>query len=165
MSFEEDQNIIALSGGCHWCTEGIFVSLRGVIEVAQGWIRSESPNDVWAEGILAHYDPDIISTADMIEVHLETHAATSKHSLRWKYRSAIYYRTVQEEEDFRRSLVQLAPRFDRPLITEVLPFVAFKLNQEEYLDYYRRNPEKPFCQRYISPKLEKLKLKNPGLLS
>lgn len=164
MSRHEHTNVISLSGGCHWCTEGIFVSLRGVRRVEQGWIKSESPNDTWAEGVVVYFDPKAIRAKDLIEVHLETHAATSRHSLRWKYRSAIYHRSAEEERDFRRSVAQFAQRFDRPLVTEILPFVAFKLNQENYLDYYRRNPEKPFCQRYISPKLDKLRQLYPNLV-
>lgn len=48
---------IGLGGGCHWCTEGIFQMLKGVVRVDQGFIRSEPPSDAWAEGVIVHFDP------------------------------------------------------------------------------------------------------------
>ncbi|MEM6395953.1 MAG: peptide-methionine (S)-S-oxide reductase [Bacteroidota bacterium] len=156
--------LIALSGGCHWCTEGIFISLRGVTKVDQGWIKSTPPNGAWAEGVIVHYDPDIITAKDLIEVHLETHSSTGDHPLRWKYRSAIYYKNYQEEKDFRRWKTQLAQSFEEPILTQILLFVDFKLNKKSYLDYYRRNPDAPFCKRYISPKLDRLRKNRPELM-
>lgn len=165
MQLIKNMHTIALSGGCHWCTEGVFISLRGVTKVDQGWIKSTSPNDAWAEGVVVYYDPSVISAKELIEVHLETHSSTSDHPLRRKYRSAIYYQSDLEDKDFRRWMSQIAPSFARPVLTQVIPFVDFKLNEETYLDYYRRQPDAPFCKRYISPKLEKLRRKKPTLLA
>jgi hypothetical protein len=44
--------------------------------------------------------------------------------------------------------------FNDTIITQVLPYVAFKLNIEDQLNYYHSNPEKPFCENYINPKLK-----------
>ena len=54
------------------------------------------------------------------------------------------------------ALEDLQTDFPEPIITEVLRFHQFKLNKEEYLDYYYSNPDKPFCQNIVKPKLLKL---------
>ncbi|MEM9546265.1 MAG: peptide-methionine (S)-S-oxide reductase [Bacteroidota bacterium] len=79
---------VGFGGGCHWCTEAVFQSLNGVTEVEQGWIASkEAP--LLSEAVIVHYDEKIIDLTILIEIHLRTHSATSSHSMRSKYRSAI----------------------------------------------------------------------------
>ena len=81
---------IGFGGGCHWCTEAVFQSLKGIETVEQGFIRSDAPADTWSEAVIVHYDPAEIDLAVLMEVHLRTHAATKDHSMRSKYRSAVY---------------------------------------------------------------------------
>jgi peptide-methionine (S)-S-oxide reductase len=142
---------IALGGGCHWCTEGVFVSLRGITRVEQGWVSSDPPNDAFSEAVIVHYDPTIISAEDLIAVHLETHAATKEHGLRHRYRSAVYAFSHEEERQFITILINLANEFSDPLVTKVYPFVDFKPSLPEHQEYYRTDPDRPFCVRCIGP--------------
>jgi peptide-methionine (S)-S-oxide reductase len=150
-------NEIGFGGGCHWCTEAIFQSLRGVKKVDQGWIRSHPPYDTYSEAARIQYDPEIISLATLIEIHLLTHSSTSNHPLREKYRSAIY--TLDEDSKIKslEILNDLKASDKKDYITRVLPMVEFKLNEEQFLDYYKNQPDAPFCKRYIHPKLKKLR--------
>jgi len=150
---------IGLGGGCHWCTEAVFLSLRGVHQVEQGWIASQPPNDAFSEAVIVTYDPAIITLADLITIHLYTHAATSNHSMRYKYRSAVYWFEEQDEKVIKEILASLQPQFEALIITQVLPFAVFRPSLPEHLNYYYSNPEKPFCTLYIHPKLELLKKK------
>jgi len=67
---------IGLGGGCHWCTEAVFLSLRGVTSVKQGFIRSTSPNCSFSEAVIVQFDNAEISQEVLIEVHLRKHSAT-----------------------------------------------------------------------------------------
>ncbi len=151
---------IGLGGGCHWCTEGVFVSLAGVRRVEQGWIASVAPDGDPSEAVIVHYDPAEIGSAELIQVHLETHASTSAHGLRDRYRSAIYAFSEGEAEGFRG---ELAEGGGGETVTRVLPFVSFTESLPEHLDYYRSDPERPFCRRYITPKLDRLRKDRPEL--
>ena len=73
--------------------------------------------------------------------------------MRSKYRSAIYTFSERQAKDILKLLTILQQEFDQPLITKVLPFEAFKENIEQYQNYYYTNPQLPFCQTYIAPKL------------
>ena len=77
-------------GGCHWCTEAVFQSLRGIVRVRQGFIAADPPYDGFSEAVAVAWDPVRISLEDLVAVHLATHASTSMHKMRGKYRSAIY---------------------------------------------------------------------------
>ncbi|RMB59435.1 peptide methionine sulfoxide reductase [Dokdonia sinensis] len=145
---------IAFGGGCHWCTEAVFQSIKGVFKVEQGYMASELPYDSLSEAVIIYYDREQISLKVLIEIHLYTHESTSNHSMRDNYRSAVYY---FNEEDFafaKAYISKFQQDFNRPLITQVLPFKIFKASRESIRDYYKKNPEKPFCKRYIAPKLK-----------
>jgi len=147
---------IGLGGGCHWCTEGIFQTLKGVIKVDQGWLSSLNEDNSFSEGVIVHFDNDIIDLSTLMSIHLHTHSCTSDHVMRHKYRSAIYTFSNQQLLEAKKILSSLQSDFNDPIITRILPFCEFKINEEDFLNYYRNNPDKPFCQTYIDPKIKLL---------
>lgn len=147
---------IGLGGGCHWCTEAVFQSLRGVVMTEQGWIASVPPHDYFSEAVIVHYEASSIPLEALIRIHLHTHSAASKHSMRKKYRSAVYFFEANQEEIITKTLQAAQADFDRPLITLRLPFAAFRASPEQYQNYYRKNRGRPFCNAYIEPKFTKL---------
>ena len=145
---------VGFGGGCYWCTEGVFQVLRGVAQVDQGFIHSEPPADTWAEGVIVTFDPSVISLGTLSEVHLRTHSAGGAYSPRGKYRSAIY--VVEEDQRFEAAtaVAQFAEESGTVVRTLILPLVGFKPSDARYQNYYRTDPGRPFCRRYIDPKLE-----------
>jgi peptide-methionine (S)-S-oxide reductase len=150
---------IGLGGGCHWCTEAVFQSLKGVFEVAQGFISSTGEHESYSEAVIVHYSEDSIPLKDIIAIHLHTHNSTSQHSMRNKYRSAIYVFSDKEVNSISIILESLQSDFDKKLITQVLPFGSFKASDSQFHDYYFTDPERPFCKTHIAPKLKVLKSK------
>ncbi|WP_299248888.1 peptide-methionine (S)-S-oxide reductase [uncultured Aquimarina sp.] len=150
---------IGLGGGCHWCTEAVFQSLKGVTLVKQGYISSIGKNNSFSEAVIVSYNPEIIHLKDLIEIHLHTHKSTSNHSFRKKYRSAVYYIDEHQKEVIEIFIDELNKGFENEIITKVLKLNKFKSSRNELLDYYKKNPEKPFCKRYINPKLDLLRKK------
>ncbi|WKK80749.1 peptide-methionine (S)-S-oxide reductase [Marivirga arenosa] len=148
---------IGFGGGCHWCIEAVFQSLKRVEKVEQGWIKSKYPYHSFSEAVIVHYKKSIISLKELIYIHLNTHSATSQHIMRSKYRSAIYYFHETDKLTADQCLNELKIKFQQELITKTLVFNEFKLNTDNYLNYYKNNPDKPFCKTYIHPKLEWLK--------
>ncbi|MCF0065675.1 peptide-methionine (S)-S-oxide reductase [Dyadobacter chenwenxiniae] len=147
-------NKIGFGGSCHWCTEAIFQSLKGVIKVSQGWIEPGDHSGGFSEAVIVEFEPDMISIEKLIEIHLHTHSCTSQHSMRSKYRSAVYTFNDDQVIAAVRAIEMLQDEFENPIITKVIPFKAFKLNNQQYLDYYYNNPEKPLCKTFIDPKLK-----------
>lgn len=145
---------IAFGGGCHWCTEAVFQTLIGVEKVEQGWVSSTEKNDTFSEAVIVHFDVEKIDLKILIEIHLLTHKSTSNHSMRTKYRSAIYYFSHQQKEENSTIIKNLQVNFENEIITQTLEFKSFKPSTEEYQNYYQSNPNKPFCENYINPKLK-----------
>ena len=147
---------IGFGGSCHWCTEAIFLSLKGVSIVQQGWIASNGINTSFSEGVIVVYDAEVISLQTLIEIHLHTHSCTSDHSMRSKYRSAVYTFDEEQREIALTKIESLQKEFPDSIITQVLTCIEFKLNTEDFLNYYFSRPEKPFCENIVNPKLRLL---------
>ena len=145
---------LAFGGGCHWCTEGVFQALRGVEKVDQGFVQSDAPADAWAEAVIVTFDPSVIKLVTLSEVHLRTHSATRFRSPRSKYRSAIYIFEDCQRHEAELAIAGFTDESGNPAHTVILPFRSFKASDERYQNYYRSNPSRPFCRRFIDPKLD-----------
>lgn len=69
---------IGLGGSCHWCTEAIFRSLKGVSTVEQGWIASDGENTTLSEAVIVNFSPNEITLETLIAIHLHTHSCISE---------------------------------------------------------------------------------------
>lgn len=150
---KDDIQKIGFGGGCHWCTEAVFQSLIGVKKVEQGFIASTDENDTFSEAVIVHFNPEIISLKVLTEIHLYTHKSTNNHSMRSKYRSAIYTFHEAQQQELKVILGKAQIDFKEEIITKVLPFCNFKESDTLFKNYYYKNPEKPFCETFINPKL------------
>ena len=154
---------VGLGGGCHWCTEAVFQSLKGVYKVQQGYINA-SGNLEFSEAILLEYHPAEISLGNLIQVHLRTHQSFSNHSMRDTYRSAIYVFSSEQKNKAEAALHSLQSSASQKIQTQVYDFHQFKESRMAIQNYYLQDPSRPFCQRYIAPKLELLKKEFESLL-
>ena len=118
----------------------------------------------YSEAVIVHFDPTAISLADLVLIHLHTHSCTSTHPMRAKYRSAVYYFQDSGRALIEDNLRKAQAEFDQPIITQALPFSAFKLNEETYQQYYLKHPEGQFCKTYIDPKIDLLESRYGRLL-
>jgi peptide-methionine (S)-S-oxide reductase len=47
--------------------------------------------------------------------------------------------------------------WDRPIVTEIVPFRKFWPAEEYHQNYYDNNPSKGYCSLVITPKIEKFR--------
>ncbi len=151
-----DADKIAVGGGCHWCTEAVFQSLKGVLKVEQGWVSSTKEQKAFSEAVIVHFNSEVISLSKIIEIHLHTHKSTSDHSMRFKYRSGIYVFSEEQSAEVSLIMKSFQKEFENKLITQVYPFKGFKPSSGQIINYYYKNPNKPFCETHINPKLKLL---------
>ncbi|WP_417195189.1 peptide-methionine (S)-S-oxide reductase [Bizionia sp.] len=147
---------IALGGGCHWCTEAVFQSLKGVEKVEQGYVASIGEYESFSEAVIVHFNSNCVNLKTLINIHLLTHKSTVNHSMRNKYRSAVYTFSEAQHLEVAMLIESFQQDFDQKLVTQVLTFSDFKASREAIQNYYRKNPEKPFCETFINPKLKLL---------
>ena len=133
--------------------------------VEQGWIASLAPHAEPSEAVIVHFDPAIVTLEALLEVHLRTHSAFTAHAFRGKYRSAVYYFSEAQRKRSESWLNELGRACEQSPLTLVLPFGEFTASPPVYRDYYRTDPDRPFCRRYITPKVARLRADRPDLFS
>lgn len=144
---------VGFGGGCHWCTEAVFRSLKGVLKVEQGFIAPKEKLEKLSEAVIVHFNENEIGLKDLLTIHLYTHKSTKNHSMRNKYRSAVYFFEKQQKISLKMYMLEIQTGFKASLITQILPFGIFNPSQEKYHDYYFTDTTRPFCVTHISPKI------------
>ncbi|MGH7607558.1 MAG: peptide-methionine (S)-S-oxide reductase MsrA [Gemmatimonadales bacterium] len=164
-----------LAGGCFWCLEAVFEQLRGVTHVQSGYSGGHVPNPTYqavctgttghAEVVQVAFDADAISFRDLLGVFFTLHDPTTLNrqggDVGAQYRSAIFYHDEQQQrvaEALKREL-EAEHVFDDAIVTEIVPLDAFYPAEEYHREYYRRNPDQPYCRAVIAPKVAKLRSK------
>ncbi len=167
------RQVATLAGGCFWCLEAVYDQLQGVDSVESGYSGGRLPNPTYeqvstgrtghAESVRITFDPAVISYREILDVFFTIHDPTTLNrqgaDVGTQYRSAIFY---HDEEQ--RAVAEAAIRdftsagiWDRPIVTEVVPFEAFYEAEEYHQEYYVKNPDAAYCQIVISPKVAKFR--------
>ncbi|RYZ28929.1 MAG: peptide-methionine (S)-S-oxide reductase, partial [Sphingobacteriales bacterium] len=158
-------------GGCFWCTEAVFNQLKGVTKVESGYSGGRIANPTYREvcsGLTGHaevievtYNPEQLTYADLLRIHLSTHNPTTLDrqgaDTGTQYRSVIFYRNESEKRTAMEVISEMRPVFDEPIVTEVAPLEYFYRAEDYHQDYYANNSEQGYCQAVIDPKLRKFR--------
>ena len=161
-----------LAGGCFWCTEAIFNRLKGVISVVSGYAASQVANPSYkevctgrtgaAEAVQITYDPSVISYDTLLEIFWHTHEPTTLNrqgnDVGTQYRSAIFYSNDEQKQIALASkeALEKSGAYNRPIVTEIVPFTNFYPAEDYHRDYYDRNRSQGYCMFVIDPKVKKL---------
>jgi peptide-methionine (S)-S-oxide reductase len=161
-----------LAGGCFWCTEAVFLRLRGVQKVVPGYSGGPVEDPTYeevssgttghAEAIQITFDPDVISFEQLLDVFFQTHDPTTPdrqgYDVGSQYRSAIFYAGEEQREAAERVIQQVnaSGMYPDKVVTEVSPLQAFFEAEDYHHNFYNRNKSYPYCQVIIDPKIEKL---------
>jgi peptide-methionine (S)-S-oxide reductase len=167
------KEVATLGGGCFWCLEPVFKDLRGVEQVVSGYSGGHVPDPSYqqvcagstghAEVVQVTFDPEIISFRELLEVFFTIHDPTTLNrqgaDVGTQYRSAIFYHTPQQQVVAEELIAELnaAKLWGRPIVTEVTPFTAFYPAEDYHQEYFARNPNQPYCQVVIAPKVAKFR--------
>ncbi|MBI4544749.1 MAG: peptide-methionine (S)-S-oxide reductase MsrA [Gemmatimonadetes bacterium] len=167
------KEVATLAGGCFWCLEAVFQELRGVERVESGYTGGQVVNPSYrqvctgttghAEAVQITFDPVVISFRELLEVFFTIHDPTTPNrqgaDVGPQYRSAIFYDSPEQKGAVGAVMAELAAAraWDAPIVTELAPLGVFYAAEEYHRDYYRRNPDQPYCRIAIEPKVAKLR--------
>ena len=164
-----------LGGGCFWCLEAVYQEMEGLVSVESGYMGGHVENPTYREvctGKTGHvevvqvkFDPAAASYRQVLEVFFAIHDPTSRdrqgNDSGPQYRSAIFYHDDAQRaaaEDVIRDLNAQAI-WSRPIVTEVRPASAFYRAEDYHQNYFRDNPEQPYCAFVVEPKVAKFRAK------
>jgi peptide-methionine (S)-S-oxide reductase len=176
---EASLQLATFGSGCFWCTEAVMKELNGVQSVMSGYAGGAVKNPTYeqvsagrtghAEVVQIEFNPAIISFEQIMEVFFLTHDPTQVNrqgnDVGAQYRSVVFTHDEHQQKIAQQVKAQLSADtvFDKPIVTEIMPFTEFYPAEEYHRDYYAQNKNQPYCQAVINPKLAKFRQKFSAL--
>ena len=164
---------IVLGGGCFWCTEAVYVRVKGVTDVQSGYSNGhvERPSyEQVCSGATGHnevvkleYDPEQITLGQILEIFFVIHDPTTLNAQGadrgTQYRSGIYFTTPDQKAVADAMITQMSQEklFGRPIVTEVLPLSNYWPAEDYHQDFFEKNPTQGYCMAVAAPKVEKFR--------
>lgn len=164
--------LATLGGGCFWCTEAVFLRLKGVHKVESGYSGGSAETASYqqvstgrtghTEVIQITFDPPLISFRELLEVFFATHDPTTLNrqgnDIGTQYRSVVFYHDENQKQVAEKLIQELdkSGKYSKPIVTAVEPFTAFYKAEEYHQNFYARNPNQAYARAVIPPKLSKL---------
>jgi len=162
-----------LGAGCFWCIEACYTHLQGVISVNPGYAGGHTTDPSYKEvcnGNAGHaevarvlYDNELISFEELLEVFWFVHDPTQLNrqgnDIGTHYRSVIFF---HDEEQHLTALkfkekLELEKVWDNEIVTEITSINNYYEAEDYHKDYFEKNPENPYCNFVVRPKVEKFK--------
>ena len=150
--------VIYLGMGCFWGAEKKYWQLPGVVTTAVGYAGGGTPNATYdevctgrtghAEVVKVVYDPEQVSTREILRVFWENHDPTQGfrqgNDVGTQYRSTVYWTTQEQrvEAEATRDAYEkaLAAVHVGPITTEVQQAPDFFYAEPYHQQYLARNP-------------------------
>jgi peptide-methionine (S)-S-oxide reductase len=164
-----------LGGGCFWCLEAVYDEMQGVTSVESGYMGGHMENPDYrsvctgrtghVEVVQLTFDPAITPYRDILEVFFAIHDPTTMdrqgNDSGPQYRSVIFFHSEEQRRTAAEIIAELNREgaFGRPIVTELRPAGTFYIAEDYHQEYFRNNPNQPYCSFVVSPKVRKFREK------
>ncbi|HEX3020027.1 MAG TPA: peptide-methionine (S)-S-oxide reductase MsrA [Chitinispirillaceae bacterium] len=153
---EDNYQKATFAGGCFWCMQGPFDFLEGVVSTKVGYTGGKIENPSYEEvssGATGHteaievlYDPQKVNYMELLDTfwrNIDPTAINQQFADKGsQYRTAIFYHNDEQKQlaEQSKSKLEKSGKFDKPIVTEILPAARFYLAEDYHQDYYKKNP-------------------------
>lgn len=173
MNKEKDLEKATFGAGCFWCVEAIYELVEGIEYVESGYSGGHVENPSYkevttgttghAEVARIHYNPEVISYEELLEILWHTHNPTTLNrqgnDIGPMYRSVIFYHNEEQKEIAEKSLKKTdeSDLWEDPIVTKIQPLENYYVAENYHQNYFENNPNAGYCSFVIAPKVKKFK--------
>jgi peptide-methionine (S)-S-oxide reductase len=171
MNQQSSTETAILGGGCFWCTEAVYLEVRGVTRVESGYMGGQVDHPTYeqvcagdtghAEVVRLEFDPAQVSYRDLLEIFFTIHDPTTPNrqgnDVGTQYRSAIYTTSPGQEATARQVMAEMAAVWDAPIVTELLPAETWYKAEDYHQNYFQQHPLQGYCAFVVAPKVAKFR--------
>ena len=153
---EEKRELATFAGGCFWCMVSPFEEQPGVYGIVSGYTGGHTENPTYEEvcsDTTGHYEavqitfnPDVMPYETLLEQYWQqidpTDPGGQFNDRGQSYRTAIFYHNEKQQrlaEESKQALAE-SGRFQKEIVTEILPAAPFYVAEEKHQQYHRKNP-------------------------
>ena len=178
-----------VGGGCFWCTEGAYKVVPGITKVVSGYAGGTKENPTYedvctgttghAEIVKVEFDPGKVTYRDVLDFFYDMHDPTTVtkedmivhdkfmpkgtayqgNDYGPQYRSIILFETEEQKKIAEAAKAEAQKHFKDPVATEIVPLKKFYPAEDDHQDYFKNNPNQPYCSAVVGPKIKKFKEK------
>jgi len=160
-----------LAGGCFWCLDAVYRTLKGVDDVVSGYTGGSTPNPSYeavctgatghAEVVRVDFDPDVIPREVILDVFFSLHDPTQLNrqgaDVGTQYRSAMFPAADTQREQFEAARDRAADWWPGDIVTTIEPLGDFHRAEEYHQDFFAKNPGQGYCLAVALPKVNKIR--------
>ena len=178
-----------VGGGCFWCTEGAYKVVPGILKVTSGYSGGTKDNPTYedictgetghAEVVKVEFDASKMTYRDVLDFFYDMHDPTTVtkedaiihgkfmpkgtayqgHDYGTQYRSIILFENEAQKKDAEAAKTEAQKHFPDPVATEIVALKKFYSAENYHQDYFKNNPNQPYCSSVVGPKIKKFKEK------
>ena len=152
-TFNQDEKMIVLAGGCFWGVEKAFKALDGVLETTVGYANGFTDNPTYEEvcrnetgykeAVKVVYQPNVVSLSTVIRAFFLCIDPRQRNSqgndIGSQYQAGIYYVDEKDLDDIKPVYTNERMKYDR-FFVELEPLKNFYTAEEYHQDYLDKHP-------------------------
>ncbi|PRY70071.1 peptide-methionine (S)-S-oxide reductase [Glaciihabitans tibetensis] len=160
-----------LAGGCFWCLDAVYRTLKGVSDVVSGYTGGETAHPSYeavctgrtghAEAVAVTFDPDVIPAEVILDVFFTLHDPRQLNrqgaDVGTQYRSAMFYTDDAQKALFEAARDRASEYWDGGIVTEISPLGEYFDAEEYHQDFFAKNPGQGYCLAVALPKVNKIR--------
>lgn len=153
---ERRYELATFAGGCFWCMVSPFEEWPGIIKVVSGYTGGRTENPTYEEvcsdttghfeAVQITFDPAVFPYEKLLDIYWQqidpTDPGGQFYDRGSSYRTAIFYHDEEQKRAAEQSKIALeeSGRFNKPIVTQILPASTFYEAEDYHQDYYKKNP-------------------------
>ncbi|MET4781439.1 peptide-methionine (S)-S-oxide reductase MsrA [Glaciihabitans sp. UYNi722] len=160
-----------LAGGCFWCLDAVYRTLRGVSDVVSGYTGGTTKNPSYdavctgmtghAEAVAVTFDPEIIPADVILDVFFSLHDPRQLNrqgnDVGTQYRSAMFPADDEQKVQFETARDRASEYWDGGLVTTIEPLAEWYPAEDYHQDFFAKNPGQGYCMAVAVPKVNKIR--------
>jgi peptide-methionine (S)-S-oxide reductase len=160
-----------LAGGCFWCLDAVYRTLKGVQDVVSGYTGGATAHPSYeavctgttghAEAVAVTFDPEVISDGVILDVFFTLHDPRQLNrqgaDVGTQYRSAMFYTDNDQKVLFEAALDRANDYWEGGLVTTLEPLGKYYRAEEYHQNFFAKNPDQGYCLAVAMPKVNKIR--------
>jgi len=160
-----------LAGGCFWCLDAVYRTLRGVSDVVSGYTGGTTPDPDYdavctgstghAEAVAVTFDEAVIPSDVVLDVFFTLHDPRQLNrqgnDVGTQYRSAMFFADQAQRAEFEAARGRASGYWDGEIVTTIEPLGTYHRAEEYHQDFFAKNPNQGYCLAVAAPKVSKIR--------
>jgi peptide-methionine (S)-S-oxide reductase len=160
-----------LAGGCFWCLDAVYRTLKGVKDVVSGYTGGHTQYPDYesvctgttghAEAVKVVFDVTVIPASVILDVFFSLHDPRQLNrqgnDVGTQYRSAMFYADDSQKQQFEDARDRASDYWDGGLVTEITPLADWFDAESYHQDFFAKNPGQGYCLAVALPKVNKIR--------